>query len=190
MRRDILEHDAKTDINGWDNFRVITIYDTLYCPICDQKQPHVELQHHTGNNATLRRTDTHRRTTSLNCLGHCDTDLLPEKVIAEVAFYHPTQEVYYHFQLRHKPFARVAYNYIGQTATDSYFYDFKTSLDKAGKRETLSHHSGCGPAEDYMKTFPFNGTQEQKNYYLMQVMSEHYCPTSPPKPGEQMELFS
>ena len=191
MIREILERTENQYMNGWGLFQVITIYNAIYCPICDQKQPHVELQHRTGNNASPQKNDDHRRATSLNCLGHCDTDLLPEKVIAETTFYDKNHEWYYHFQLRHKSYGRAGCHYIGKTSTDSYFYDFKTSQDKAGKHETLSHRGGCGPATDYIKEFPFAGTQRQKNYHLMQVMSEHYDVNTPqpPKPGEQLELF-
>ena len=192
MTRDVLERkENPARMDGWGLYQVVCIYDSVYCPVCDRKQPHVELMHWTGVN-TSHPVDDHRRTTSLNCLGHCDTELIEESVIAQASFYDEGREHWFHTQLRHKPYGNIACEHLGQTSTDAYFYDYNTSQDKAGRRPLDLHWGGCGPATRMMANFPFDGTQEQKNYYCLQVMQAEFLKREKarvPKPGQQLELF-
>ena len=154
---------------------IVSIYNEIYCPVCDQQQPHVELIHNTGVNLDSRKIpkwDLHRLETFLKCLHHCDTEILPEVTIASGKFYEPVRDQWYKVSFREKPMGATP-NKRGRTATHTYFFSHQTYKDEGCKKE--DYGSGGGPAEDLMKDFPWDKHQQARDLYTVETLKEHIC---------------
>ena len=181
-------------VDEYRYLRVVCIYDTFHCRVCDRKTPHVELTHHTANNVNLKERpwDKHRLEIGMMCLAHCDIDL-PTETLVDRSFLHEKTGVWVRVQLKWRQAGSLTSpaqdGYRASTESYSIYLDYskKTKSD-----ETLG--GGAYGIECVMnvRDLPI-GNQQALDAKLIQVASEqtekrfaHRIPKGEPT---QLEMF-